>query len=76
MPLAYFYIEKDKCINCAACFLICKKCFYIKNGDVKERRNYSNNEDEIKKLELAKKVCPVNAIYLQIIEKEEENIIK
>lgn len=76
MSHAYFYIERDKCINCGACFLICKKCFVIENNIVKEIKHYSDNEEEIKKLKLAKKACPTNAIYVQIIEREEENIIK
>lgn len=74
MTKVFFYIDREKCINCSICFLICKKCFRIENNIVKENTSFLNDDEDIEKLKLASKSCPTNAIYLDIF--EEENIIK
>lgn len=72
MKIAYFYIEERLCINCAACVLICKKCFTIKNNKVVALKTHTNSEKEIEDLKLAADVCPTRAIFLDIVSDEEE----
>lgn len=74
MAKAFFYIDKEKCINCGLCFLICKKCFSFENNNIKQLKYYSDEDDEIEKLRVANNLCPTRAIYLEIY--EEQNIIK
>jgi len=64
----YYSVIRELCINCGACVLISPKSFTIDdNKNVVETKKHTENQEEIEKIYLAKKVCPTNAIVVEEI---------
>jgi len=64
----YYSVIRELCINCGACVLISPESFTIdSNKNVVETKRYTENQEEIEKVYLAKNVCPTNAIVVEEI---------
>jgi len=64
----YYSIIRELCINCGACVIISPESFTIDdNKKVVETKKYTEKPDEIEKILLAKKACPMNAIVVEEI---------